>query len=112
MEHSMGLLVDGIWRDDSYDKSRMQGGRFVRPTTRYHNFVTADGSSGPSGEGGFAAEKNRYHLYVSLGCPWAHRTIIFRRLKQLESAVSMSVVSWHMGEEGWTFDRKEGSSGE
>jgi glutathionyl-hydroquinone reductase len=108
----MGLLVDGVWRDDSYDKARMQDGRFVRPTTRYHNFVTADGNPGPAGEGGFAAEKDRYHLYVSLACPWAHRTIILRRLKELESVVSMSVVSWNMGEQGWTFDRNEGSSGD
>jgi len=108
----MGLLVDGIWRDDSYDKTRMQDGRFVRPTTRYHNFVTANGSPGPSGDGGFAAEKDRYHLYVSLACPWAHRTIILRRLKELERVVSMSIVSWHMGDEGWTFDRNEGSNGD
>jgi glutathionyl-hydroquinone reductase len=112
MEHPMGLLVDGIWRDDSYDKARMQGGRFVRPATRYHNFVTADGSPGPSGEGGFPAEPGRYHLYVSPACPWAHRTIIFRRLKQLEGAISMSTVSWYMGDEGWTFDPKGGSSGD
>jgi putative glutathione S-transferase len=108
----MGLLVDGVWQDDSHDKNRIQGGRFVRPTTRYRNFVTADGSPGPSGEGGFAAEKGRYHLYVSPACPWAHRTIIFRRLKQLEGVVSMSTVSWLMGELGWTFDRSQGSSGD
>ncbi len=108
----MGLLVDGVWVDDSHDKSRMQGGRFVRPTTRYHNFVTPDGNPGPSGEGGFAAEKGRYHLYVSPACPWAHRTIIFRRLKQLEGAISLSTVSWYMGDQGWTFDRDGGSSGD
>ncbi|HTS41607.1 MAG TPA: glutathione S-transferase family protein [Xanthobacteraceae bacterium] len=108
----MGLLIDGVWRDDSYDKARFQNGRFVRPATRYRNFVTSDGSPGPSGEGGFPAEKGRYHLYVSYACPWAHRTIIFRRLKELEGTVSMSVVSWHMGDQGWTFDRGEGSSGD
>jgi putative glutathione S-transferase len=108
----MGLLVDGVWVDDSHDKARFQGGRFVRPKTRYHNFVTSDGRPGPAGEAGFAAEPGRYHLYVSPACPWAHRTIILRRLKQLESAISLSTVSWHMGDEGWTFDRNEGSSGD
>ena len=108
----MGLLVDGVWRDDSFDKARMEGGRFNRPTTKFRNWITPDGSPGPSGEGGFPAEAGRYHLYVSLACPWAHRTIIFRHLKRLESIVSMSVTSWYMGEDGWTFDRKTGSSGD
>jgi putative glutathione S-transferase len=109
---SMGLLVDGVWRDDSFDKARMEGGRFNRPTTQFRNWVTADGSPGPSGEGGFPAEAGRYHLYVSLACPWAHRTIIFRHLKKLESVISMSVTSWYMGDQGWTFNTKEGSSGD
>ena len=108
----MGLLVDGVWRDDSFDKARMEGGRFNRPTTKFRNWITPDGGPGPSGEGGFAAETGRYHLYVSLACPWAHRTIIFRHLKRLENVISMSVTSWHMGENGWTFDRQEGSSGD
>ena len=108
----MGLLVDGVWRDDSFDKARMEGGRFNRPTTKFRNWVTPDGSPGPSGEGGFPAEAGRYHLYVSLACPWAHRTIIFRHLKKLESVISMSVTSWHMGDDGWTFDTEEGSSGD
>ena len=101
----MGLLVDGHWRDDSHDPARMQGGRFNRPSTKFRNWVTPDGSQGPSGEGGFPAEADRYHLYVSLACPWAHRTIIFRHLKRLENVISMSVTSWHMAEFGWTFDR-------
>jgi glutathionyl-hydroquinone reductase len=108
----MGLLVDGVWVDDSQDKARFQSGRFVRPRTRYHNWVTPDGSPGPEGEGGFAAEADRYHLYVATGCPWAHRTIIFRKLKQLESVISMSIVSWHMGDSGWDFDRSKGSTGD
>jgi putative glutathione S-transferase len=108
----MGLLVDGVWRDDSFDKARMQDGRFNRPSTKYRNWVTPDGNPGPSGEGGFAAESGRYHLYVSLACPWAHRTVIYRRLKGLESVVPMSVTSWHMGEDGWTFDKDAGSSGD
>ena len=108
----MGLLVEGVWRDDSADVTRVKDGRFNRPTTKFRNWVTPDGSPGPSGEGGFKAEPGRYHLYVSLACPWAHRTIIFRHLKGLESAISMSVTSWHMGQEGWTFNKAEGSSGD
>lgn len=108
----MGLLVDGVWRDDSFDKTRHQDGRFNRPTTKFRNWITQDGNPGPSGEGGFPAEAGRYHLYVSLACPWAHRTIIFRHLKRLESVISMSITSWHMGEQGWTFDEAEGSSGD
>src|SRR3569833_637610 len=105
----MGLLVDGVWQDDV---SRTKDGHFVRPTTQFRNWVTADGSPGPSGDGGFKAEPGRYHLYVSLACPWAHRTVIFRKLKALESAISMSVVSPEMGRSGWTFDTASGSSGD
>ena len=108
----MGLLVDGVWRDDSHDPSRIQGGRFVRPKSPYRNFVTADGGAGPSGEGGFQAEPGRYHLYVAYGCPWAHRTIIYRKLKQLENVISMSNVSWRTDDDGWTFDTATGSSGD
>jgi Glutathione S-transferase, N-terminal domain len=72
------------------------------------NWITADGSAGPSGQGGFMAEPGRYHLYVSLACPWAHRTLIFRALKRLEDAISLSVVHWLMGKEGWTFDESLG----
>src|SRR5262245_9321421 len=112
VEMVMGLLVDGVWRDDSFDPARMKDGRFNRPTTKFRNWITPDGSPGPSGEGGFAAEAGRYHLYVSLACPWAHRTIILRHLKGLENAISMSITSWHMGEFGWTFDTAEGSTGD
>jgi putative glutathione S-transferase len=99
----MGLLVDGVWQDKWYDTDSQQG-RFVRSESRFRNWVTADGAPGPSGEGGFKAEAGRYHLYVSYACPWAHRTLIFRALKGLESMISLSVVNWHMGERGWTFD--------
>jgi len=105
----MGHLVDGVWTEDGV---RTKDGHFVRPTPRFRNWVTPDGAPGPSGEGGFAAEAGRYHLYVSLACPWAHRTIIFRKLKGLENAISMSVLSWHMGRDGWTFDTAEGSTGD
>jgi putative glutathione S-transferase len=108
----MGLLVEGVWQDDSADTKRMQDGRFVRPATRYRNWITPDGAPGPSGAGGFAAEAGRYHLYVSLACPWAHRTIIVRRVKGLEQLISSSVVSWLMGDQGWTFDKSLGSSGD
>src|SRR5271163_3864903 len=96
----MGLLVDGAWQEDI---SRTTNGRFVRPTTRFRNFVTADGSAGPTGEGGFAAEAGRYHLYVSLACPWAHRTLIFRELKKLDNVISVSSVEALLGKTGWEF---------
>jgi glutathionyl-hydroquinone reductase len=105
----MRALVDGVWQDE---KLTSEGGRFVRQPTRFRNWVTADGGPGPSGEGGFAAEPGRYHLYVSLACPWAHRTLVFRKLKQLEDVVSVSVVSPMLGADGWTFDEREGSSGD
>ena len=76
----MGLLVNGVWQDQWYD-TKSTGGRFVRHDSVFRNWVTADGGKGPSGEGGFQAEPGRYHLYVSLACPWAHRTLIFRKLK-------------------------------
>jgi glutathionyl-hydroquinone reductase len=105
----MGLLVDGVWQDDV---SRTKDGQFIRPTPRFRNWVTPDGSPGPTGEGGFAAEAGRYHLYVSLACPWAHRTIIFRKLKGLESVISLSIVSPDMLRDGWTFNKDEGSTGD
>jgi glutathionyl-hydroquinone reductase len=105
----MGLLIDGVWQQDG---QRTKDGHFIRPTPRYRNWVTPDGSPGPSGEGGLAAESGRYHLYVSLACPWAHRTIIFRKLKALENVISMSVVSPDMLQDGWTFNKDEGSTGD
>jgi len=105
----MGLLVDGVWQQDG---ARTKDGEFIRPAARFRNWVTADGSAGPSGESGFAAESGRYHLYVSLACPWAHRTAIFRKLKALENVISMSVVSPDMLKDGWTFNKDEGSTGD
>jgi glutathionyl-hydroquinone reductase len=98
----MGRLVDGEWKDEWYDTSST-GGKFKRWDSVFRNWVTADGEPGPDGEGGFKAEPGRYHLYVSLACPWAHRTLIFRRLKGLECMISLSVVHWLMKENGWTF---------
>ena len=98
----MGLMIDGVWHKQWYDTSAT-GGRFVRKDSIYRNWVTSDGTAGPSGHAGFAAEAGRYHLYVSLACPWAHRTLIMRALKGLDAMVSVSVVNWLMLEEGWTF---------
>ncbi|WER47577.1 glutathione S-transferase family protein [Cupriavidus sp. WKF15] len=98
----MGLLVNGQWQDKWYDTDST-GGRFVRKDAAFRNWVTADGRAGPSGSGGFAAQAGRYHLYVSLACPWAHRTLIMRRLKGLEDMIGVSVVHWLMRAEGWTF---------
>ena len=103
----MGLLVRGEWRDEWYD-TEASGGEFVRTVAGFRSWVTPDGSPGPSGEGGFAAEPGRYRLYVSLACPWAHRTLLARALEGLESMIPISVVHWYMGAEGWTFEPGEG----
>ncbi len=103
----MGLLVDGRWQDQWCD-TKSTGGRFVRKDSGFRNWVTPDGSPGPSGTGGFKAEPDRYHLYVSLACPWAHRTLIFRKLKGLEDTISVSVVHWLMLESGWSFEEGPG----
>ena len=108
----MGQLIDGQWSSEWYDTDA-SGGHFVRDTARFRNWVTADGSAGPSGTGGFAAESGRYHLYVSYACPWAHRTLIFRHLKGLAPHISVSVVHPLMLDEGWTFAHDEyGAAGD
>jgi putative glutathione S-transferase len=99
----MGLLVDGKWHDVWYD-TKASKGRFVRTESQYRNWVTRDGSAGPSGRAGFRAEPGRYHLYVAFACPWAHRTLIMRKLKGLEPLIGVSAVNSFMGEQGWTFD--------
>lgn len=98
----MGLLQDGKWVDQWYD-TKASDGHFKRTQAQFRNWITPDGSAGPSGIGGFKAEAGRYHLYISHACPWAHRTMIFRALKGLETMISVSVVDWFMGENGWTF---------
>jgi len=98
----MGLLVDGAWKDAWYDTDAT-GGRFERDKARFRNWITPDGAPGPSGDGGYAAESGRYHLYVSYACPWAHRTLIFRKLKGLEPHIGVSVVHPDMLGEGWEF---------
>ena len=103
----MGLLQDGKWVDQWYDTKETKG-RFVRKAPQFRNWITADGSAGPSGVSGFKAEAGRYHLYVSLACPWAHRTLIFRALKGLEDMIDISVVHWYMADKGWTFETGDG----
>lgn len=99
----MGLLVDGQWHDQWYDTDS-SGGKFVRNPSVFRHWVTQDGTPGPTGEGGFQAEPNRYHLYVSYACPWAHRTLIYRALKGLGKLIDVSVVHWLMGKNGWSFE--------
>ncbi|HEL1985087.1 TPA: glutathione S-transferase family protein [Streptococcus suis] len=98
----MGLLQDGKWVDQWYD-TKSTGGKFVRTVTQFRNWITPDGQAGPTGEGGFKAESGRYHLYISLACPWASRTLIMRKLKGLEDHISQSIVHPLMLENGWTF---------
>jgi len=107
----MGLLVDGIWQDTWYDTSK-SGGRFERSKSQFRDFVTRDGSPAEGRTRGFKAEPGRYHLYVSYACPWAHRTLIFRKLKKLENVISFSVVHHFMGENGWTFLKEDGATGD
>ncbi|MDX1676712.1 glutathione S-transferase family protein [Arsukibacterium sp.] len=107
----MGLLVNGNWQDKWYDTDSNDG-EFERESAQLRNWVTSDGSAGPDGKAGFKAEKGRYHLYVSLACPWAHRTLIFRQLKELTPYISVSVVSPDMLEHGWEFDKSNHSTGD
>src|ERR1700693_304825 len=103
----MGLLIDGRWQDQWYDTSA-SGGRFLRHKSAFRNWITPDGTAGPTGIGGYRAEPGRYHLYVSLACPWAHRTLIFRALKGLTPLIDVSVVHWLMAEQGWSFAAGDG----
>lgn len=97
----MGLLVEGHWKDQWYD-TESNGGKFKRQDSAFRDWLSAD----PDAQ--FPAEAGRYHLYVSYACPWAHRALIMRALKGLEDMISVSVVHWHMGENGWEFSRKDG----
>lgn len=101
----MGLLVDGKWADQWYETESNRG-QFKRQESLFRHWITADGSPGPTGSGGFEAKAGRYHLYVSLACPWAHRTLILRKLKGLEEVISVSVVDTLMLESGWTFSEQ------
>lgn len=105
----MGMLIEGTWHDVWYD-TKATAGHFRRGDSTFRNWVTADGSAGPSGRAGFKAEAGRYHLYVSYACPWAHRTLIFRKLKGLEDLISVSVVDPLMLENGWEFHDRDGAT--
>lgn len=96
----MGILIEGRWHDQWYDTEKTSGA-FVRENSKFRHWVTTDGSAGPTGEDGFKAEPGRYHLYVSYACPWAHRTLIFRRLLQLEEVIGVTAVHPHMLSNGW-----------
>ena len=102
----MGQLVDGVWRDRA-EPAKTSGGRFLRQDAAFRNWITPDGKDAPSGQA-FEAEAGRYHLYVSYACPWAHRTLIFRKLKGLEDMISISVLNHFVGNQGWTFDEDDG----
>jgi putative glutathione S-transferase len=108
----MGVLIDGVWRADEPAAAKGDAGRapgrFERAETTFRNWVTPDGRPGPSGSDGFSAAAGRYHLYVSLACPWAHRTLVMRTLKGLEQIIPISVTHWLMAEQGWTFSPGEG----
>ncbi len=107
----MGLLVDGIWKNQWYDTAKSDG-RFERSVSQFRDWVSADGAPAEGRSRGFKAEAGRYHLYVSLACPWAHRTLIVRRLKKLEDVISVDIVHHFMGEDGWTFLKQDGATGD
>ena len=108
----MGVLIDGVWHEQQPEPAKTDparaAGRFDRAQTSFRNWVTPDGRPGPTGSDGFSAAAGRYHLYVSLACPWAHRALIMRALKGLEQIIPVSVTHWLMGEQGWTFSPGEG----
>ena len=107
----MGLLVDGIWKDQWYDTAKSDG-RFERSVAQFRDWVTKDGAPAEGRTRGFKAEPGRYHLYVCLACPWAHRTLIVRQLKKLEDVISVDVVHPYMAENGWTFAITDGADGD
>jgi len=102
----MGVMVNGVWQE--HEPERGKDGHFQRPETSFRNWITPDGRPGPTGQDGFRAMAGRYHLYVSLACPWAHRTLIMRSLKGLQSIIPVSVTHWVMAEHGWTFAPGDG----
>ena len=101
----MGVMIDGRWTtDEEASKLHFENGRWKRDPSPIRHWVTPDGSAGPSGDSGFAAAPGRYHLYIAWNCPWAHRTVLFRRLKGLEDAVGLSVTTPKRSDQGWVFD--------
>ncbi len=106
----MGRLVDGIWKDEWYDTG--SDGKFKRSESQFRDWILVDGKPAEGRERGFKAEPGRYHLYVSYACPWAHRTLVYRKLKKLEDVISVDVVHHFMGENGWTFVEEDGATGD
>ncbi|MGR9170200.1 glutathione S-transferase family protein [Rhizobium sp. KDH_Rht_773_N] len=105
------MLVNGKWAEDWQPvQAKDEKGGFVRQISSFRNWVTPDGSAGPSGEGGFAAEPGRYHLYVAYICPWASRTLIGRKLKGLEEVISVSIVEPALSKQGWRFGDYPGAT--
>lgn len=100
---AMGMLVEGTWQEGTAGAADKDG-HFKREESTFRDWLSADGSAGPDGEPGVKAAPGRFRLYVSLACPWAHRTLIVRALKGLEDMMPVSVVNWHMGDQGWTFE--------
>jgi glutathionyl-hydroquinone reductase len=101
----MGVMIEGKWTtDEAASALSFADGRFQRAPSIIRSWVTADGAPGPTGEGGFKAEPNRYHLFVALSCPWAHRTLIFRVLKGLTDTIPLSVTLPRRTDQGWVFD--------
>ena len=104
----MGMMIDGVWQVMDRNARRKEIEKFVRGETYFRNWITPDGAPGPTGKGGFKAEAGRYHLYISLACPWAHRTFIMRKIKDLDDKISLSVTHHYMGDHGWSFHDGEG----
>lgn len=105
----MGLIIEGVWKDQWYDTDASEG-EFIRENSRFRDWITEDGKPGPDSEKGYPPDRDRYHLYVSLACPWAHRTLIFRSLKKLQEIIPVSVVKPHMLEHGWELERSGDSA--
>ena len=106
----MGSMINGAWHAE--EPAKTADGHFQRKDTGFRDWVTTDGRPGPTGQDGFRAMAGRYHLYVSLACPWAHRTLIMRALKGLQDIVPVSVTHWLMADQGWTFDPGEAVAGD
>ena len=104
----MGMMIDGTWQVMDRNARQKEIGKFIRGETSFRSWITSDGAPGPSGKGGFKAETGRYHLYISLACPWAHRTLIMRKIKGLDDKISLSVTHHYMGDHGWSFQDGKG----
>lgn len=105
------MLINGKWTENWQPvQAKDEQGRFIRQTSSFRNWITVDGQAGPTGMGGFKAEKGRYHLYVALICPWASRTLMVRQLKGLQEMIDITVVNPQLGNQGWQFGRFDGAN--